>query len=1234
MEMRRRSMFSVYAAMSGLAGVWVVCTVLNGPRLAATTPDALAAMRSSALQRTSAVGDAHPHAMGAQGTTVSAAARADLGAVSTGCISCHKETEDPHPVKQSITCVDCHGGDGAATDKAKAHPKPNFPDRWPTAANPPETYTLLNHESHAWIRFMNPSDLRVAPEVCGRCHSGIVNSVAKGSMVNSAQVYSTALYNNASVPYKDAIFSENYTPRGEPQIIKTLPVPTAEDTRLHGILPYLLPFPRFENGQPGNIFRVFERGGGPKSELGNPNRDDVPGQPDETVSNRGFGTQASVDPVILGAQKTRLNDPVLSFLGTNDSPGDYRNSGCASCHVIYANDRDPFNSGPYAQFGNRGLSVNPDPTIKKDEPGHPIKHEFTRKIPSSQCITCHVHNGNGFLNTYLGYMWWDEETDGEHLYPKEQRNPTPEDIDRAGRLNPEEAASRGLWSDPKFLENVSAMNPTLKQAQFSDYHGHGWMFDKVFKRDRKGNFLDANDKIVAFDDPNLWDKTVHLKDIHLEKGMQCVDCHFEQDMHGTGKIYGDRRAAIEIQCKDCHGTSSEPATLVTSGPAAADRDLTVARVTPFGVPQFVKRGGNVIQRSMVTEGLQWTVPQVADTIDPASPVYNPKARFAHTIQVDGVTSGDGKSGNLAHPDSRVACYTCHTSWTTNCFGCHLAAKVNTKKPMIHNEGGDDTQVYASYNPEILRTDGFMLGIDGTVEGHKVLPVRSSSAFTLSVQNGNRDWVVNQAQTVSSAGFTGNAFNTHPPHTVRGKETKQCDDCHVSKNGDNNAWMASVLMLGSNQVNFTGRYIYVAQAGGGLSAVAVTEREEPQAVYGSHLHKIAWPADYAAFEKGGQELNEAVHHGGDVRQVQLFGEYLLTVGSDGFKVFDVANVGNKGFAQPIVTSPFKSQQMQVSTKNATGLAVGSPAPLDLNRVVLPINEEQPIAKLYGYAYISDAVEGLVVVDVRTLADGIPTNNHLDRSAAFNPGGQLTGASSIIIAGNDAYITTPRGLVVVDISDPLHPRVAAEVGAPALNQPRHVAVQFRYAFVTDADGLKVLDVTNPNNPKAVPGATVAMPQATGIYVARTYAYVAAGSQGLAIVDIERPEHPRLDQTFNAGGKISDARDVKLGMTNVSLFAYVADGKNGLQVVELSAPDTVPGNLGYSPRPNPRLVGHYGGAGGAVGISEGYHRDRGVDESGNQIAVFGRRGARPFNLQEQAKMFLKNGNLWTVTNDVPAR
>ena len=42
------------------------------------------------------------------------------------------------------------------------------------------------------------------------------------------------------------------------------------------------------------------------------------------------------------------------------------------------------------------------------------------------------------------------------------------------------------------------------------------------------------------------------------------------------------------------------------------------------------------------------------------------------------------------------------------------------------------------------------------------------------------------------------------------------------------------------------------------------------------------------------------------------------------------------------------------------------------------------------------------------------------------------------------------------------------------------------------------------------------ARNIYVARTYAYVAGGKQGLVIVDVERPEHPVIDQVFNAGAR----------------------------------------------------------------------------------------------------------------------
>src|SRR6202012_1338423 len=112
-------------------------------------------------------------------------------------------------------------------------------------------------------------------------------------------------------------------------------------------------------------------------------------------SERGLGTENRTDPVFVSLAKTRLLDPTLNFLGTNDHAGDYRSSGCTACHVVYANDRSPVNSGPYAMFGPQVLSFNDDPTISKQQPGHPIAHRFApgNSIPTSQCIVCHIHPG-------------------------------------------------------------------------------------------------------------------------------------------------------------------------------------------------------------------------------------------------------------------------------------------------------------------------------------------------------------------------------------------------------------------------------------------------------------------------------------------------------------------------------------------------------------------------------------------------------------------------------------------------------------------------------------------------------------------------------------------------------------------------------------------------------------------------------------------------------------------------
>src|SRR6185295_12327708 len=270
---------------------------------------------------------------------------------------------------------------------------------------------------------------------------------------------------------------------------------------------------------------------------------------------------------------------------------------------------------------------------------------------------------------------------------------------------------------------------------------------------------------------------------------------------------------------------------------------------------------------------------------------------------------------------------------------------------------------------------------------------------------------------------------------------------------------------------------------------------------------------------------------------------------------------------------------------------------------PVNLEEPLHRIYDYAFVSDREEGLILVDVTTLTDGNPKNNFLKRALAFNPGGALSGAESLTVAGTWIYVVTKDSLVVIDAADPRTPRIAATLGG--FREPAAVAVQFRYAFVADRDGLAVVDVTDPAAPRLAGRADGF--EGGSVYVARTYAYVAAGKKGIAIVDVERPEQPKLDRLWNGGGRLTDTRDVKVASTNASLFAYVADGENGLAVVQLTSPETVPGYLGFSPRPEPQLIATRRTRGPAVALSKGLDRDRAADESGNQVSIFNRLGAR---------------------------
>src|ERR1041385_5244492 len=117
-------------------------------------------------------------------------------ATTEGCITCHAQIEPMHHYGTTevfdhlkdgkdavgLTCTGCHGGnplprktsdDPQAIEKIKneAHVRARFPNEWrrngkATGANPERANILLERESWEYVRFINPSDLRVASQTC------------------------------------------------------------------------------------------------------------------------------------------------------------------------------------------------------------------------------------------------------------------------------------------------------------------------------------------------------------------------------------------------------------------------------------------------------------------------------------------------------------------------------------------------------------------------------------------------------------------------------------------------------------------------------------------------------------------------------------------------------------------------------------------------------------------------------------------------------------------------------------------------------------------------------------------------------------------------------------------------------------------------------------------------------------------------------------------------------------
>jgi len=169
---------------------------------------------------------------------------------------------------------------------------------------------------------------------------------------------------------------------GVPQRLLTVPPPTDDEIKKKGVLPFLDPLPRFEipNRATCSASSNAAAASAPKSASPSGSKNRASRVP--ALASADWATENRTDPVMVGLARTRLLTRRSNFLGTNDHAGDYRSSGCTACHVVYANDRSPVNSGPTPSSATKG---SPPATIRAFAKLNPaIRFSIASRIRSRQ----------------------------------------------------------------------------------------------------------------------------------------------------------------------------------------------------------------------------------------------------------------------------------------------------------------------------------------------------------------------------------------------------------------------------------------------------------------------------------------------------------------------------------------------------------------------------------------------------------------------------------------------------------------------------------------------------------------------------------------------------------------------------------------------------------------------------------------------------------------------------------
>ncbi len=251
-----------------------------------------------------------------------------------------------------------------------------------------------------------------------------------------------------------------------------------------------------------------------------------------------------------------------------------------------------------------------------------------------------------------------------------------------------------------------------------------------------------------------------LPDLHAAAGFTCIDCHTPAEIMGDGRLYGRMRHQTEIRCASCHGAPGAPPRLIPPDGAARYQ-------TAYGP---LKAAPSLTPRTRLAQSAKGRPLAAVRAGDKGLVLWlrsQPgKKRECKDISRD--------PGHNIPGHRRLACQSCHSRWTPQCYGCHDYRRADRR--LWDYAAGRPTPGRWQETRDLNRFLDPVLGVDSR---GRVRPLVPGCQVMLTVLDA-KGRPQGTARRILRRGPAGNSIVSTPisPHTTR-REVPRCLACHAS-----------------------------------------------------------------------------------------------------------------------------------------------------------------------------------------------------------------------------------------------------------------------------------------------------------------------------------------------------------------------------------------------------------------------------------------------------------------------